>query len=79
MCQKCLDAVRRWFPEIGENDIGELLWGATCFPFGGPEQVEEQLRKMHDKGLTTADEAMAYSDSEMERQMREAQAQGGTP
>ena len=71
MCQKCVDAVEQYFPAVKHEDVGVLLFGATCFPFGGPEDVERQLREMHDAGVSTLDGAHAYAEREMDAAMTE--------
>ncbi|MFA4972482.1 MAG: hypothetical protein WC683_07695 [bacterium] len=63
MSMKCVDAITRYFPEIPEGDLMTLLWGATCFPFGSDEQVEAQLRELHELGITTLDGALAHAEA----------------
>jgi len=70
MCQKCFDAVERYFPAAKGEEVMSLLWGATCFPFGGPEDIERQLREMHEAGVTTLDGAHAYAEREMDAAMK---------
>lgn len=43
MCEKCKLAVDWLYPSLSDSDKGHLLMSATCFPFGLPEQVAEQL------------------------------------
>jgi len=53
MCAGCLTAIKEVFPEIPENERGEFLMGATCFPFGDAEQVHEQLVDLRSRMVTT--------------------------
>lgn len=43
MCQKCLDSLKEIFPDATKKECSELLWEHTSYPFGGPEQVREDL------------------------------------
>ena len=43
MCQRCVDALKRVFPNASEKEGGEILMSFTAFPFGGPGEVERQL------------------------------------
>jgi hypothetical protein len=43
MCEKCKLAVDWLYPKLSDDDKCHLLMSATCFPFGSPEQVAEQL------------------------------------
>ena len=43
MCQQCVDACREIFPEVSDDEMGGFLLETTCFPFGSPKQVREQL------------------------------------
>ena len=70
MCVKCVEAVREFFPAVAEKDYGELLYNATCYPFGGPEDVARQLREMYHLGITTVDAACAYACDETDKAMR---------
>ena len=74
MCQKCADAVCKWYPEFSEEDQGELLWGATCFPFGEPEDVDRRLQELRTHTDGTLSGAMQYAEAQQDRamaQMRE--------
>ena len=69
MCQKCVDAVKRWFPKVRRKDYGDLLMSATAFPMAGPAYIEKQLKGMARKGITTVAAAAAYAGEQMERDM----------
>ena len=43
MCQKCLDSVKEHFPDLSEDEAGDLLMEFTAFPFGSHEYVDGQL------------------------------------
>ncbi|MHA2279836.1 MAG: hypothetical protein ACXAC5_03040 [Promethearchaeota archaeon] len=45
MCVKCVDAVRRVFPEYATDDrfICFILWEKTAFPFANPDRICEQV------------------------------------
>jgi len=48
MCQKCSDNFARLFPDVESNDpiCSELMWGATSYPAGSPEQIGKQLETL---------------------------------
>ena len=43
MCQHCVDALQKNFPDLPEKDAVALLWEFTSFPFGSHEQVQQEL------------------------------------
>lgn len=72
MCEKCLEAVRRYFPKVREVDAAELLVSATSYPFGEHREIARQLRNLSrrkhcDGTLATA---CAIADTDMDRAMR---------
>ena len=69
MCQKCVDAVRLHYPQLPEKDYGSFLMGATCFPFGEPEQVAEQLATTRRNTDGSVEAAYAYSEYWMDMAM----------
>jgi hypothetical protein len=64
MCQLCVDAARRHYPELPDDEIGALLMGATAFPFASPEHVEKQLLEMRAKTDGSLGAALALADKE---------------
>ena len=48
MCQECLRAVYRWFPEVDASEYHHILYSLTAFPFGGPVYVESQLQELRE-------------------------------
>ena len=73
MCQGCLKAVNKHYPHLNDREQGELLMGATCFPFGKPEQVEEQLAQLRRVTDGSLGHALWWAERDTERQMRWAQ------
>lgn len=69
MCEKCVEAVRKYFPNLSQEDYGELLMGATCFPFGPPEMVEAQLKELQEKTDGSLLGALAFADAELIKAM----------
>ena len=74
MCQACVDAVKKWFPKVAEADYHDLLMSSTCFPMGGADDVERQLKEMAEKGIETVEAASAYACEEMFKVSREMNA-----
>jgi len=66
MCQLCFDAVHEVFPSVPEAEVGDFLMGTTCFPFGEPHQVRDQLLEMRAQ-MKTSDynECYAIADEEL--------------
>ena len=46
MCEKCLEAAKKYFPDLADKDIGDLLMEHTSFPFGTPERIEQELKEL---------------------------------
>jgi len=67
--EKCFSAARKHYPKLSKEDHWNLLFGATCYPFGSPEQVEEQLIELRKNTNGTLGHALAYANSQMEAQM----------
>jgi hypothetical protein len=59
------------FPTLSFADVHELLFGATCWPFGDCADVRKQLRDMADHTDGSLHAALARADSQMEEQMKE--------
>jgi hypothetical protein len=53
MCKTCVDVIRQYAPGfknvgIGSTEeIADILWSQTAFPFCGPEQMDEQLAEFY--------------------------------
>ena len=59
----------KYYPDLSESDWGELLMGATCFPFGSPEMVERQVIELKEKTNGTLGQALAYADTQLRKAM----------
>ncbi len=71
MCKKCVDAVRLYFPDCPDAEVGNFLLCATPFPCGDGDDVERSLKDHHDAGCRTIGEAMARADKQTEDAMAE--------
>jgi hypothetical protein len=82
MCRACLDAAKTIFPNLKGEEYGHLLWGATAYPFAGPEIVTEQLQRLRGeidrpenadyvKERGELSMALGIAESEMDAAMRE--------
>lgn len=71
MCDQCALAVEWHYPDLTDEERGELLMSATCFPFGSPEQIEAQLVELKEKTDGTLLGALGFADMELDRQMTE--------
>lgn len=79
MCEKCVEACRKIFPEVPDEDMCNFLMGTTCYPFGGPEDVAQQLASNRER-MTTSDwqECYTIADADMTTAAEEARkAEGG--
>ncbi len=77
MCQRCLDALREFFPAVPAAEAGNFLFSCTCYPCGEPADVRGQLAKLREQ---TADyqECYAIADYEtMEAMERMKEAERG--
>ena len=72
MCEKCVDAVKQYWPSLPENQYGNLLYGATSFPFGDHEQVCKQVKELAEQTGCNLDQAIAIACEEMDREMKAA-------
>ena len=45
MCQKCADAMDKYFPNLTDEEKMDILWNATAFPAGCGETVARQLKE----------------------------------
>ena len=69
MCQQCLAACRKYYPDIPENEIQSFLMGATCYPFGSPDDVAADLKRAAANTDGTIQGAIAFVEEEIERAM----------
>lgn len=73
------EMVRRLWPGISEEDVNDLLWGATCFPFGDVRTTVKQLLQAKRAGRGNVSAALAFADEQMNEAMRKAHADAGIP
>ena len=66
MCKKCVDAVKKYYPNLPEDDWSRLLWGATAFPMGHAKQIEEQLAELAKNTDGSLEEALCYANKQMD-------------
>ncbi len=71
MCKLCVEAVDTHFPDLSDEDRGELLWGATGFPMVPGERVAEQLADHVAHGITTVGAACARANMLVDAAMEE--------
>ena len=72
MCQKCVDAIKKYWPDLPEEDWRHLLWGATPYPCGSAEDVVQAIRQMAERSGCDVGLACAIADTELERDMEAA-------
>ncbi len=80
MCQECVDACRGIFPEVPDEEMGDFLFGTTCYPAGRGEAVRKQLIGNRAR-MTTNDyhECYAIADQDTEEAMAKAERDDSTP
>lgn len=61
MCQQCVDAVGKYFPDLKGKDVADLLMECTSFPMGEPDQIRAQLAELRAKTDGTLDGAKAVA------------------
>ena len=69
MCQKCVDAARRYFPRVRKRDMGELLISCTSYPMGCGDDIARQLRNLSRRKACngTLHSAMVIAEADMQR------------
>lgn len=71
-----LTIVRKVFPRVREKTADSLLWCCTAFPAGGDiEFLTKQLQEAKEKGGGTPKGAIKWAHDELDRNMREYNAQ----
>jgi hypothetical protein len=53
MCEKCVEFLQKYFPELPEKEAITLLLEETSFPFGSFETVEKQLMEIYQNKQNT--------------------------
>jgi hypothetical protein len=66
----CHAAGMMMFPQLSLADVHELLFGATCWPFGDCQDVIKQLREMADNTGGSLMECLARADEQMQKAMK---------
>lgn len=69
MCQKCVDAVKKYYPKLPKKHYGDLLMNATAFPFGQPEYIAKQLKELRRKTDGSLDGAITYAHQQLHKGM----------
>jgi len=76
MCKQCVTAVRKHWPDLSDDQYGDLLWCCTAFPFASPEVIESQLEELARLSGCDIEKAKAIADSEIDRIMGEPDRSG---
>lgn len=69
MCQKCVDAIQKYWPNLPETDWHDLLWAATAYPFGDGDYVAAQVKEKAEQSGQDLGCAMAIAEAEMDLAM----------
>jgi hypothetical protein len=64
MCKQCVEAVKKHWPDLPEDDYGTLLMSATAFPMADPDYIEEQVAKLARQTRCNLDFALRIADWE---------------
>lgn len=73
MCQLCVDAIKQYWPNLPESDYGDLLMGATSYPFSYGEQTALEIKEMAEESGCDLGMAMAISDTKLVAAMKNAE------
>ncbi len=71
MCEQCNELVKKYYPNLPEDDYGHLLMSATCFPFGGPKYIEPQLKELVENTDGSLGAAIAFADKQLSKAWEE--------
>ena len=74
MSQQTFDLVKKYYPHLSDEDLGDLLMEATCFPFGSLEQVEKNLIELIENTDGTLEGAFIFANEKLDRQWAEYKA-----
>jgi len=75
MCQLCVDAVRKHWPHLSDEEMHDLLWNATAFPFASGEHTAIQVEEMAVRSGGYLGVALALADEDIEKAMAECAAE----
>ena len=70
MCEECKNLIDQYYPDLSNGDQYELLFGATCFPFGGPESIEPQLKELIENTDGSLQAALCYANNQLDESMK---------
>lgn len=59
------DLVEQYYPGLSSEEMNDLLFNATCFPFGNFEKIEENLKELKENTDGTVSGAIEYSYQQM--------------
>jgi len=72
-----LDFVKQYFPDVrSAAEARDLLWGATCYPFGSEEMVVEQMKEMYLLSNGDVELAIAIAHERTDQEMQSLREQG---
>ena len=71
MCQKCVDAMEQWFPDLPREYYHDFLMATTAFPFTSGEDTKRQVAEMARRSGGDHNKAMSLACQDMEDDMRE--------
>lgn len=70
MCQKCVDALNKYYPDVPDDQVGTFLMCTTCFPAGDADTIARQLQEMYEATDGSIGAAYEYADKIVEESMR---------
>lgn len=60
-----INLAKKYYPHMDDEELGDLLMEATCFPFGSPEQVERNLIELVENTDGTLQGAIDFTYKQM--------------
>lgn len=69
MCQKCVDAIKEYWPNLPEERWSDLLFNCTCYPCGDGDDVAKQVKEMAEKSGQDLNKACQIACDEMDEAM----------
>lgn len=70
MCNLCTEAVRKYFPDVPDEEYGNFLISVTSFPAGDGEEIYKQLRDLRVK-TANWETCFAIADMEMNEAIKQ--------
>jgi hypothetical protein len=70
MCEQCLAAIKKYYPDLPESDYGVLLMNATAYPFGCGKTVERQLKETSEATDGSLGQAIGYAERKMDEEWK---------